>query len=33
MQQHLDGGGLVMAATHGPLGLKAPRSLALGVTA
>ena len=33
MQKHLDRGGLVMAATHSPLGLTAPRSLALGVTA
>jgi heme exporter protein A len=30
MQAHLDAGGMVMAATHGPLGLASPRSLALG---
>lgn len=29
MQAHLDGGGMILAATHGPLGLPAKRELAL----
>lgn len=30
MQDHLSGGGMIMAAAHGPIGLKAPRELRLG---
>jgi len=30
MRAHLSGGGLIMAATHGPLGLPAPAELRLG---
>jgi heme exporter protein A len=30
MQRHLDGGGLILAATHGPIGLGAARELRLG---
>jgi len=30
MQAHLSGGGMIVAATHGPLGLAAPRELRLG---
>jgi heme exporter protein A len=30
MQAHLSGGGLIVAATHGPIGLAAPRELRLG---
>ena len=30
MQAHLSGGGLIVAATHGPIGLLAPRELRLG---
>lgn len=32
MQVHLSGGGLVVAATHGPLGLAAAQNLRLGVS-
>jgi heme exporter protein A len=30
MEQHLAGGGLIVAAAHGPIGLKAPQELRLG---
>ncbi len=30
MQAHLSGGGLIVAATHGPIGLEAPRELRMG---
>ena len=30
MQAHLDGGGLILAATHGPLGLSGANELRLG---
>ena len=30
MQAHLAGGGIIVAATHGPIGLSAPRELRLG---
>jgi ABC-type transport system involved in cytochrome c biogenesis ATPase subunit len=30
MQRHLDGGGMVIAATHGGIGLKNARELRLG---
>jgi len=30
MQTHLAGGGIIVAATHGPIGLAAPRELRLG---
>jgi heme exporter protein A len=30
MRAHLDGGGMIIAATHGPIGLDAPRELRLG---
>jgi heme exporter protein A len=30
MQMHLAGGGLIVAAAHGPLGLATPRELKLG---
>jgi heme exporter protein A len=30
MGQHLAGGGLILAAAHGPIGLQAPRELSLG---
>jgi heme exporter protein A len=30
MRRHLAGGGMIVAATHGPLGIKAARELALG---
>ncbi|MBS0534706.1 MAG: heme ABC exporter ATP-binding protein CcmA [Proteobacteria bacterium] len=30
MRQHLAGGGLILAATHGPIGLDAPRELKMG---
>jgi heme exporter protein A len=33
MQEHLDGGGIVVAATHGPLGLAAAGELRLGEAA
>lgn len=33
MQRHLDGGGILVAATHGPLGLTGARILELGVLA
>ena len=33
MQEHLDGGGIIVAATHGPLGLANARELRLGGTA
>lgn len=33
MERHLDGGGLIVAATHAPLGLARSRSLDLGTTA
>jgi heme exporter protein A len=33
MQQHLDGGGLLVAATHGPLGLTGARILELAAPA
>jgi heme exporter protein A len=32
MQGHLSGGGMIMAATHGPIGLASPRELRLGPT-
>jgi heme exporter protein A len=32
MADHLAGGGLIMAAAHGPIGLKAPKELRLGGT-
>ena len=31
MQQHLEGGGMILAATHGPLGLATTRELKLGL--
>jgi heme exporter protein A len=33
MRRHLDGGGLLIAATHGPLGLEATHALQLGAPA
>jgi ABC-type transport system involved in cytochrome c biogenesis ATPase subunit len=33
MQGHLDGGGMLVAATHAPLGLAAQRTLALETVA
>jgi heme exporter protein A len=30
MRSHLSGGGLIIAATHGPLGLGEPQELRLG---
>jgi heme exporter protein A len=33
MQAHLDGGGIILAATHGPLGLDGAHELRLGTTA
>jgi heme exporter protein A len=30
MADHLAGGGLIMAAAHGPIGLKSPKELRLG---
>ncbi|RDV05727.1 heme ABC exporter ATP-binding protein CcmA [Undibacter mobilis] len=33
MREHLAGGGMIVAATHGPIGLDAPRELKMGVTA
>lgn len=30
MREHLSGGGLIVAATHGPVGLDAPRELKMG---
>jgi len=32
MADHLAGGGLILAAAHGPIGLKAPRELRLGAS-
>jgi heme exporter protein A len=32
MQAHLDGGGIILAATHGPLGLDGAQELRLGTT-
>jgi heme exporter protein A len=32
MQAHLAGGGLIVAATHGPLGLAEPEELQLGTS-
>jgi heme exporter protein A len=32
MRQHLAGGGLILAATHGPIGLEGAKELRLGVT-
>lgn len=32
MRAHLKGGGMIIAATHGPIGLDAPRELQLGPT-
>ncbi len=31
MRQHLAGGGIIVAATHGPVGLDAPRELKMGM--
>lgn len=31
MREHLAGGGMIVAATHGPVGLDAPRELKMGV--
>jgi heme exporter protein A len=31
MREHLTGGGMIVAATHGPVGLDAPRELKMGV--
>jgi ABC-type transport system involved in cytochrome c biogenesis ATPase subunit len=31
MHQHLDGGGMIIAATHGPLGIDADNELRLGL--
>ncbi len=33
MREHLGGGGLILAAAHGPIGLSAPKELRLGGTA
>ena len=30
MRDHLGGGGMIVAATHGPIGLEAPRELRMG---
>ena len=30
MRQHLSGGGLIVAATHGPIGLERAKELRLG---
>jgi heme exporter protein A len=33
MRSHLGAGGLILAATHGPIGLDAPKELRLGAPA